>query len=76
MKLEEKARAALAEAKYKQHLEQKMKETHELEGENLELDPITNMQRDFQTEETVPKKKGGKGKGNKLSRELRRISYQ
>ncbi|CAO2177896.1 unnamed protein product [Urochloa humidicola] len=107
MRLEEQARAALAEANYKRHLADKLADLHVLEGENMELQVVTNRDRGVEGSsakdndnnggcsrndeeastsqdkvEEQQKKKGGKrsGKGeergSKLSRELRRISYQ
>lgn len=67
MKLEEKTRAALAEANYRQHLEVKLNETHALEGENLELEVIDNTERATQPE-MLQKKKPNRGGGSKLSR--------
>ena len=46
MKLEEVARAAVAEAAYNFHMEQKLKECHSLEGENLSLEVTSNEQRE------------------------------
>ena len=54
MRLEELARAALAESSYKAHLEEKLAGTHFLEGENLELGCISNSHRGF-----AVKKSGG-----------------
>ena len=45
MKLEEQARARLAEANYSCHLEQKLSDSHVLEGVNLTLQSIDNSQR-------------------------------
>ena len=74
MRLEEQARAALAEANYRVHQGEKLECLHSLEGENLDLGCISNSQRGFSM-----KRKGvaiQKGKGSKLSRELKRISIQ
>jgi hypothetical protein len=51
MKLEEAARAALAEANYKRHRDKILSESHLLEGENLELGVASNTDR------------GGRGRG-------------
>lgn len=45
MKLEELARAALAEANYRSHSEARLIDSHSLEGENLELQVTDNTQR-------------------------------
>ena len=75
--LEEKARASLAEAQYNHLMEQKLHSTHELDEENLDLGAISNSQRGFQLEKNgLKKKKEAKNKGSKLSRELKKISYQ
>ncbi|CAN6339652.1 unnamed protein product [Urochloa humidicola] len=107
MKLEEQARAALAEANYNRHLEEKLTDQHVLEGECTDLQVIDNTHRGVEGEtdkdndsrgavmredseastsqaegDIVTNKKGGKKsskgkeKGSRLSRELRRISYQ
>jgi uncharacterized membrane protein YdfJ with MMPL/SSD domain len=59
MKLEEQARAALAEASYKANIQGRLDSLHILEGENLELNTVTNNERGFVNNQ----KKGGKGKG-------------
>jgi len=73
MKLEEQARARLAEENYSCHLEQKLSDSHVLEGENLTLQSIDNSQRGVA--EAQKEKTKGK-RGDKLSRELKRISIQ
>ncbi|CAN6353196.1 unnamed protein product [Urochloa humidicola] len=75
MKLEELARAALAEANYNQHREKVLADQHVLEGENLELGSLDNSKRDHQKGGET-KKGEKKGRGSKLSRELKRISLQ
>jgi hypothetical protein len=62
MKLEEQARAALAEASYKANIQGRLDSLHILEGENLELNTITNNERGFVNNQ----KKGGKVKVNRL----------
>ncbi|CAO2194224.1 unnamed protein product [Urochloa humidicola] len=47
MKIEEAARAALAEANYRYHMEQSLQNSHALEGENLMLQVIDNGDRGF-----------------------------
>ena len=56
MKLEELARANLAEANYKCHLEKKLQDQHVLQGENLDLQPTDNVQRGAQNEIMVRSK--------------------
>ena len=51
MKLEEKVRAALAEANYMLHIDQRLQEMHALEGENLQLKSIDNDDREVQPKE-------------------------
>ncbi|CAN6292349.1 unnamed protein product [Urochloa humidicola] len=61
MKLEELARAAIAEAKYRQRMEQALAENHALEGENLELQVTNNDQRGVQEQDISKKQtRGGK----------------
>jgi len=63
----------MAEANYCYHMEQRMPDTHVLEGENLDLQAIDNKQRGC----TELPRKSSKGKrGDKLSRKLKRISIQ
>ena len=73
MKLEEYARAKMAEANYCYHMEQRMPDTHVLEGENLDLQAIDNKQRGC-TE--LPRKSSKDKRGDKLTRKLKRISIQ
>jgi hypothetical protein len=62
MKLAEQARAAVPEANYKHHLQEKLDRLHCLEGENLELGIITNKERGG-----MANREGGKqAKGNRL----------
>lgn len=93
MKLEELARANIAEANYRSHTQSILNMTHVLEGENLDLGKIDNAQRgekeqqggenvDKESEpqgvqQTKRQKKKQKGsRGDKLSRELKRISIK
>jgi hypothetical protein len=62
MKLEEQARAALDEASYKVNIQGRLDSLHILEGENLELNIVTNNERGFVNNQ----KKGGKVKVNRL----------
>jgi hypothetical protein len=62
MKLEEQARAALDEASYKVNIQGRLDNLHILEGENLELNIVTNNERGFVNNQ----KKGGKVKVNRL----------
>ena len=78
IKLEEMARAVIAEAIYRKK-EELMKDMHTLEGENLELKSVDNQQRDLETTQGSTRKtskKKKRGGGDRLSRELKRISYQ
>jgi hypothetical protein len=75
IKLEEIARAAAAEANYKYRQELALVEKHSLEGENLNLEKVDNKQRGCDDVSTS-KKGGGKTRGDRLSRELKRISYK
>lgn len=50
IKLEELARATIAEANYRCHLEKQLTATNALENENLDLHTIDNSQRGFQTQ--------------------------
>ena len=75
MKMEELARASLAGANFKRHLEEKLKNQHVLEGENLALQPTANEQRGVQ-QELPSKPKTGKKIGGRLSREVKHISLQ
>lgn len=75
MKMEEVARAALAEVNYRHHINKRFVEQHSLEGENLLLEVVDNSQRgDAQSVETEKQRK--KTRGSRLSRELKRISYK
>ena len=52
-----------------------------MEGENLELKSVDNQQKKLETTQgsirkTPKKKREGGGGGDRLSRELKRISYQ
>jgi hypothetical protein len=74
IKLEEMARATLAEAKYNHVQESILKEKH-LEGENLSLEVTDNQQRG-EGGESLERKGKKKARGDRLSRELKRISYK
>jgi hypothetical protein len=76
IKLEEIAKAAVAEANYKHRQELVPEEKHSLEGENLNLEKVDNQQRGCGN--VSPSKRGGgkKSRGDRLSRELKRISYK
>jgi hypothetical protein len=75
MKLEELARAALANANYKLHNNRKIEGQHLLEGENVQLTKVDNSHRGF-LQGAKTEKWGRKQKGDRLSRELKRISYK
>jgi hypothetical protein len=75
MKLEEVLRRVIAEANYKSLLNKRSEESHALENENLEMMGVDNdftREGETMTQNSEPKRQ----KGSKLSRELRRISYQ
>jgi hypothetical protein len=57
IKLEETARAAVAEANYKHRQELALVEKHSLEGENLNLEKVDNQQRGCG--DVSPSKRGG-----------------
>jgi hypothetical protein len=69
------ARATLAEAKYNHVQESILKEKHLLEGENLSLEVTDNQQRG-EGGESLERKGKKKARGDRLSRELKRISYK
>jgi len=71
MKAEEKLRGAIAEASYNIQMQQKLAQTHVLEGENLTLEGVDNSCRELP--EGVLSKKN---KSTKLSRKLKRISIK
>ncbi|CAN6222198.1 unnamed protein product [Urochloa humidicola] len=60
MKLEEMARAELAEANYRRHLAEKLEQQHVLEGESIDLQVIDNQERGFTaTNENMDHNEGG-----------------
>ena len=61
MRLEEQARAALAEANYRVHQGEKLECLHSLEGENLDLGCISNSQRGFSMKKRGLQSKRGRG---------------
>jgi hypothetical protein len=74
MKLEELARAAIAEANYNSHLEEKLAQSHSLDGENVELGCVSNSHRGCVMKKGVIQTKSKRKERRRLTRELKRIS--
>jgi hypothetical protein len=72
IKLEELARAAIAEVSYKHKAQEKLADMHSLEGENLDLGIITNRDRGVSVSQEGVRQGRGKNTKSRLSRELKR----
>jgi hypothetical protein len=65
----------MAETIYRNKMKEKLKKTHSLEGENLDLNATTNSERGADNSLLGVKPSKGKQRGSKLDRELKRISF-